>query len=117
MIDQLNELKRALIADRKSILSGDFSELAANAATIEAELDSLRTNTQRVSPDTVLLIDDIRSSAERNAKLLTAAMEGALEAREKIQMIRRATSELNTYTPDGDVKDVSLTTRRIEKRA
>jgi len=63
------------------------------------------------------LLIEVQNLAARNARLLAAGIEGTKAAQERITMIRRATSELNTYTSNGQVENVTPRPGKVEKRA
>lgn len=117
MQKRLSQLKELLLQDRSSLLAGDFSALSENSATINAVVSELEQSLEAGDQEFRPLLEEVQSLAKRNASLLTAGIEGTKAAKEKVEMIRRATSQLNTYTIDGNVEDVSLQSGKIEKRA
>lgn len=116
MTNRFERLKELLLQDRSFLLAGDFSKLNVNSVAIDEIVSELEAG-RHGGREAGKLIQDVQKLATRNASLLSASIEGTKAAREKIEMIRRATSQLNTYTVDGTVEDVSLQSGKIEKRA
>lgn len=103
--------------DRAALTSGDFSSLNISFPAIDEIVSDLETGQLTADEPTRKLLDEVQKLATRNASLLLAGIEGTRAAKEKIDMIRRATSQLNTYTSDGSVKNVNPEAGTVEKRA
>lgn len=114
--DRLSRIKELLLADRAALLAGDFSHLSTTSDAISELLNDLEKNSRLTNSESSAL-SEIRNLAGRNASLMSAGIEGIKEAKEKIEMIRRATSELHTYTSEGQVENVTPAPSKIEKRA
>jgi len=117
MSDKLTRLKELLLADRVALLGGDFTHLSATSSAVGELLSELEANDDLLRADNTGLLTEVRNLAARNASLMSAGIEGIKEAKEKIEQIRKATSELNTYTSEGQVENVTPPPSKIEKRA
>jgi len=106
MQERLEQLKDLLAEDRAALTSGQFSTLNVRSSAMDEIVSELETEQYLADETNAHLLKEILSLANRNSSLLLAGIEGTKAAREKIEMIRRATSQLNTYSRDGKVEDV-----------
>lgn len=117
MSQKLTHLKELLLADRAALLAGDFSHLSTTSNAVSELLNELEVDDALLSAENSGLLTEVRNLAARNASLMSAGIDGIKEAKEKIELIRRATSELNTYTSEGQLENVKPPASKIEKRA
>jgi len=116
MADTLDQIKALLDRERNALLQGDHNKLSEITDELEAAFSGLSMDALTEDDDKKRLLN-IKDIAKRNAQLFDAAKMGILTARDKLTLIKRACSELNTYTVDGDMKDVIVGTSSVEKRA
>lgn len=117
MLKQLQQLKSLLLLDKSALFNRDYAKLSDASTKIEGLTEELRHLGAEISPEEAELLIEVKELASRNASLFSAGIEGAKAAREKLEEIRRATSELHTYSSDGQVENVGPKQVKIEKRA
>jgi len=116
MADVLDQITILLDRERTALLRGDHDQLSEITAELEAAFSKLSIDNLMEDDDKIRLLN-IKDVAKRNTQLFDAAKMGILTARDKLALIKRACSELNTYTVDGDMKDVIVGRSSVEKRA
>ncbi len=117
MPQRIERLKELLLQDRDALRSGEITSLAATSTVIDEIISSYEADPEIASDETQAALTEVRAIAAKNVRLLGAAIEGTKAAREQIEMIRRATTQLNTYSSNGDVTNVTAPAGKIEKRA
>jgi hypothetical protein len=117
MNQRLERLKELLLEDRASLTGGSVSALHVSVVEIDEIVTELELGTAVTDAQTQTLLSEVQKMAARNASLLKAVLEGTKAAKDKIEMIRRAASQLNTYTSDGIVENVTPSPAKVEKRA
>ncbi|WP_347311641.1 hypothetical protein [Defluviimonas sp. SAOS-178_SWC] len=105
----------ALLRDEaEAIRRGNFTSLEALAAR-KTDLVGRLPDLPRRDADGAL--SRLRSRAEANQRLLSAAIEGVKAARARVEAIRRAGSRLDTYDSAGRAQSVTFGGGGVEKRA
>ena len=98
--------------ERKMLLEGNLTELEG----IAKQKEGLLSETALTSGGTTDLAQ-IRELSERNERLLLASLEGVKAAGSRLADIRRAATQLETYTDAGKVRDLAHPRRQVERRA
>ncbi len=117
MLDELKKLKVALGESNKLLKEYNLEKLSERTAEIETLTARVEALSQPATSQEKELFTEVQDLAARNARLLKASIDGTKDATDKIEAIRRATRELNTYTSEGQVENVQNETQTIEKRA
>ncbi len=103
-----------LRAEAQAIRRGDFAALgglAERKGDLVGQLTGLRG--RDVAPD----LSRLRSRADANHRLLSAALQGVRAARARIDAIRRVETRLDTYDSTGRAQTVSFGASEVERRA
>lgn len=103
---------RLLDDERRALLEGPIAALPGIVEKREALLAELLAS-GRPPPEGFL--ETLQARAERNGRLLLAALAGVKAARSQVEAAAAAQSNLRTYTADGasrDVRDAGATTDR-----
>jgi hypothetical protein len=110
---RLNDARRLLEGDRKLLLAGKISALAAKDARrleIESKLVSMP---RKIVEAEQAIIQEIQALAKRNNRLLKAYLDGARAAMRRLQEIERVRGQIGAYHKDGSrVDPVELTSTR-----
>lgn len=114
---RLKDVRRLLEGDRKLLLAGKISALAAKDAR-RLEVESRLVGMPRAiveAEQTVIL--EIQALAQRNNRLLKAYLEGARAAMRRLQEIERMRGRIGAYQKDGSRIDPSERTSTRQVRA
>lgn len=98
---RLRDVRRLLEGDRKLLLAGKISALAAKDARrleIEARLIGMP---RAVVEAEQSVIQEIQTLAKRNNRLLKAYLDGARAAMRRLQEIERMRGRIGAYQKDG----------------
>ncbi len=105
---------RLLDQERKVILSGPLSELAALVEKREALIAEL-VAAERTLPEAFLAA--VKARAERNSRLVLASIAGVKSAQAALERIDAAEGSLRTYSADGAPVEVAAKRVTRDKRA
>lgn len=114
---RLSDVRRLLEGDRKLLLAGKISALAAKDARrleVEARLMSMPRSIVEAEQ---LVIVEIQTLAKRNNRLLRAYLDGARAAMRRLQEIEQMRGRIGAYQKDGSRIDPSDSTSTREVRA
>jgi hypothetical protein len=89
--------------EREIILAGPLAELEALVAKREALVDSILAD---AAPPPEGFLVALKAKAERNSRLLLAALAGLRAGQEQIAEASAARATLRTYTAAGSARDV-----------
>jgi hypothetical protein len=95
---RLERVMRLLDEERKVLLDGPLSDLAGLVARREALVAELVAE-ERALPRAFVLA--LQARAERNGRLIQAALEGVKSAEAQLARIEAARDSLRTYSADG----------------
>jgi hypothetical protein len=112
--DLLDEIEGIQSVERQAVRRGDFSgfdRIAVRKAVLLEQLLPL------VDQSCAQRLDQIRRQAEENHRLLGAARKGVLVARRRLDLITRASQNLDTYDSKGRTQSISCVTGSLELRA
>ncbi|WP_377886644.1 hypothetical protein [Algimonas porphyrae] len=107
LLDMLSRIDRALLAEIEILQEGRFTELHnVQIETAEAMkgLDEVRLNLKLPGTDSVAIeraMAGIRSRAERARGLLASALNGARDARARLDGLHAAEHQVGAYTANG----------------
>lgn len=107
-------LDTLLRAEALAIRQGDFTAFAAMAERKSDLVDRLLELSRR---DAGPALARLKSRAEANQALLSAALQGVKAARARVDAIRRVGTRLDTYDSAGRAQSVSFGGGVVEKRA
>lgn len=110
--DVRGRLASLLEQEREAMLTGRFDDLG-NLIQEKARLISV-IEAGNPSPDSLVAI---RQDADRNARLLSAALRGFRDASARIKQVRDGTAEFNTYSQSGLRQVVGSGGQKFERRA
>jgi hypothetical protein len=105
---------RLLDQERKVILNGPLTELAALVERREALIAELMAE-ERELPQAFIVA--VKARAERNGQLILASIEGVKSAVAQIARIDEARDRLRTYSADGAPVEVTPPKVTRDKRA
>ncbi|WP_413864924.1 hypothetical protein [Albidovulum sp.] len=103
-----------LTAEAEAVRRGALSDLGALAARKAGLLESLPALAGRARAEDLVRI---RTAAEANGRLLSAALRGVESARARLASIRGAAVRLDTYDSAGRGQTVSFVGSTVERRA
>ncbi len=110
----LLQLEDLLEWERKSLVQGDLDAVVRILSEKERMIESLAT----IDPDHKNQFNTVYLKAERNQELLKSALEGIRAATERISVIQKIRTTLETYDRNGQKTTVgSFVHQQIEKRA
>lgn len=101
---EMLHLERALIRD------GDFDALAA----LQERKEQMTAQLAGVAPG---LLQKAKQEADRNQRLLGAALKGVQAAQRRLQTILSASKGFTTYDPRGRSSAIATPSSSVEKRA
>lgn len=114
MSDKAVEDMIALLEEERSLLLNGKLEAVTDLESRKLELaEQFQSD---VAPDAAALAD-LQQKAQRNQTLLEAALKGLKSATARLQDIRKATLQLDTYTRGGDLQNLRLARPKVERRA
>ena len=114
---KLARIDALLDRERKALKEGRLEKLEPMVAEREKLVEDLKGKIDGDDRESVRKLKEIRSKAQKNASLYSAALDGIKSANARVAAIRQATEHLSTYSQDGEVSDVMDGQRKIEKRA
>lgn len=109
---KLRDLLTLLKDERQAIRTGELARLdtlAARKDQLLADIAQLKLSAQEAMA--------LRESADRNARLLQAAIRGVRDARDRLAALQSARDELNVYSADGARRQVAAAPRKLERKA
>ena len=113
----LSGVKNCLDAERRLLLAGNLASLPEQVSAREDLMNRFQALPPASDPDLAPLLEDIRTGAARNAKLLEAALAGLRDANETLGRIRKSQEKLGTYDEKGEVSPTTVARPRHERRA
>ena len=114
---RLKDVRRLLEGDRKLLLAGKISALAAKDARrleVEARLIGMPRSIVEAEQSVIL---EIQNLAKRNNRLLKAYLDGARAAMRRLQEIEKMRGRIGAYQKDGSRIDPSDRTSTRQVRA
>ncbi|WP_068108401.1 hypothetical protein [Tropicimonas marinistellae] len=109
----IQNLNKLLDAERMLLMSGDLSS-ACDLTDRKEELITLLGEAGG-KPSTVLA--QLQQKARRNHELLEASRAGLQAAQTRLAEVRRAATQLDTYTDCGKLRNLIASRGRLERRA
>ncbi|WP_376875952.1 hypothetical protein [Albirhodobacter sp. R86504] len=112
----LERLEGLLQVERHLIKGGNFDELD----TLAREKDIAMAAVLNDPASTRLHFDrlmQLREVAERNQRLIGAALKGIRAAQRRLEMIQRASKSIDSYDQLGRAKTIGSTAHHIERKA
>ncbi|MGO4851651.1 hypothetical protein [Phaeovulum sp. W22_SRMD_FR3] len=106
----LEEMEDLFQVERHTIRTGDFDALPGLALK-KAEL------LERLEGTPPEALRHLRSKAETNQRLLSAALKGVRAAQRRLEMIQRASRSLNSYDALGRARIIGSGPSSIDSRA
>ncbi len=114
MMEALTALDGMLDAERHAIRNGEFGGLESLALAKGRLLEQVTASVGRADGDALARL---RDKADANQRLLAAAIKGVRAAQRRLDMIRRASSSLNTYDSLGRAQSITPDRGSVERRA
>ncbi|MBM7069896.1 hypothetical protein [Actibacterium sp. 188UL27-1] len=112
----MNSLAIETLLDQEedALRHSDFSRLEQVLHAKETLLDALQDDSESLSREDAQRLKD---AAERNNRLHQATIRGLRSVIDRLAATRRATSHLDTYTAQGQRRDLATPRGRLEKKA
>ncbi len=114
---QVQKLCAILDQEYLALLGGRFDRLDQTLKRTDALVDALERAIETDPGEGDPVVDELRSKADRNARVILSSLAGIKAAQRRVDDIRKAVNGLDTYTGQG--RKVSLTDQvaTTEKRS
>ncbi len=109
----LSKLIALLDEEKALLLSGKIDSLAA----LEPQKIELSEHLESEGRPSSQQLADLQQRIRRNQALLEASSKGLKTASERLKEIRKVMLQLDTYTRNGDMKNIQTSHPKIERRA
>lgn len=114
LTNMLLQFEDLLDWERESLVQGDLEAVMR----ILSEKERMMTSLTNIDPDHKKHFEALLLKAERNQQLLNSALEGIRVVMERISVLRKIRTTLETYDQNGQKKTIgSMMRQQVEKRA